>query len=1088
MRSFVAAVAWWAAALFLFRAYPAPITWSPAVDTTGKAQLVEGEILFAFSGGSGATVTDGGPLGAMDVTFVGGDYQDLAFTPAPGSRSLSSVSGGSPSTGDLNFDAVAGSLTDSESGITSGTQTLSGLTVGETYQLQVFYNDQRSGLTGRVMRYGDGEGNTVDLEAGGSGWGQHAVGSFTADATTQSITHNALGFGNVHLNALLLVKPGDPDVPPVPTGLTALGRDERVILDWDPVGGFGFDRYEVGRSAVSGGPYTVIASPTTSGYTDTGLVNGQSYFYAVRAVNVNDEASSYGEEREGIPDPVPVPPNFVFIITDDQDTYSVGAYRRHEASENKGDGTPYDIQTPHIDRIAEQGMLFHQARIMGANAPAVCQPSRTSIMTGKSIWRNTQGVTAAVTLPGIFNRGVRSDAVDLPYATYRTCKEGNSYPTANNEFTVVADATKRGNTDGEGSEWHGDRALDFLDHWRANHQPAGKPFLLYLGFSHPHDTRNARPDLAARYGAVNTNNPGGIDLNPDAPPLPLNHLPVDAPTGIPANFPFHPFDNGHLNVRDEVSADGIGKYRTEAVVRNEIGRNFAAIDWIDTQVGRVLDQLEDPDGDGDTADSLLENTYVIFTSDHGIAIGRHGLQGKQNLYGHTWRVPYIVMGPGIEPGSRSQALIYLHDSFATLCDLAGIDPPATWAPPVDSSSFRSVLEGATSTHREVLTGLYAGGDLPGIRAVTDGRFKLIATEANGGATRVTQLFDLESNPFELLPEHGEPNLADRIAYAGIRRDLERHLAEQRIHSGDPHVMAGDRMLWRFEQSFADRLPFARDGQGVGDSGGPAFSSDTPHAEDLVLGEDNQWSLELDGEGQHVEVADDARLDFGSDSYILEAWVKLDRLPSGPTVADRNPVLHKPGDYLFLATLGDLGGATGYNRLGIKLGSTVVMSSLAIPDTAWHHVAVIVDPRADEVRFVLDDVVDPVSTPAQGTTGNAALQIGADGQGSFEGRLDEVGVVRGTVEPERLQPLGRAPEPSPFQVEAEPLSDGHTLRLRFESDDRLLYSIQQKQSLLDAQWTTVRDRLGGEPDASFTVLETHVPHEKGFFRLESRRPR
>ena len=73
----------------------------------------------------------------------------------------------------------------------------------------------------------------------------------------------------------------------------------------------------------------------------------------------------------------------------------------------------------------------------------------------------------------------------------------------------------------------------------------------------------------------------------------------------------------------------------------------------------------------------LDNTYIFYTADHGMAIGRHGLQGKQNLYEHTWRVPFIVKGPGIKPGSRVEGNIYLLDVLATLCDLAGIPAPET---------------------------------------------------------------------------------------------------------------------------------------------------------------------------------------------------------------------------------------------------------------------------------------------------------------------------------------------------------------------------------------------------------------------------
>ena len=67
----------------------------------------------------------------------------------------------------------------------------------------------------------------------------------------------------------------------------------------------------------------------------------------------------------------------------------------------------------------------------------------------------------------------------------------------------------------------------------------------------------------------------------------------------------------------------------------------------------------------------LENTWIFYTSDHGITIGRHGLQGKQNLYEHTWRVPLIVKGPGVRAGSRMPGNTYLGDTLATLCAITG---------------------------------------------------------------------------------------------------------------------------------------------------------------------------------------------------------------------------------------------------------------------------------------------------------------------------------------------------------------------------------------------------------------------------------
>jgi arylsulfatase A-like enzyme len=113
---------------------------------------------------------------------------------------------------------------------------------------------------------------------------------------------------------------------------------------------------------------------------------------------------------------------------------------------------------------------------------------------------------------------------------------------------------------------------------------------------------------------------------------------LQSPNWLPA----HPFDNTHSDVRDEKAVSGVWDRRDEATIRNEIGRDYACSEIIDIQIGRVLARLEEM--------GELENTYIFYTADHGIAIGRHGLQGKQNLYEHTWRVPMIVKGPGIKPG------------------------------------------------------------------------------------------------------------------------------------------------------------------------------------------------------------------------------------------------------------------------------------------------------------------------------------------------------------------------------------------------------------------------------------------------------
>ena len=461
-------------------------------------------------------------------------------------------------------------------------------------------------------------------------------------------------------------------------------------------------------------------------------------------------------------------PNIILIMVDDMGRDWVSCYGS-------------DHQTPNIDRLAAEGMVFHDAHHMGAWVGAVCTASRTMIMTGRTLWHapgaRGPGIqqskmfrkrAAQQSMPAVFNRA--------GYDTFRTCKRGNSFNEANVLFTVSKVATKRGDTAEGGSQWHGDQVVEYLNQRAANNDR--DPFLIYVGFSHPHDPRNATPELAKKYGAFNTNIP--TKPNPQAPPLQINYLPA------------HPFHHGHPGLRDEVKVQGVMKKRDEATIRNELGREYACIENIDQQVGRVLKKLE--------AMGELDNTYVFFTSDHGIAVGRHGLTGKQNLYEHTWRVPFIVRGPGIKPGSQTSGYTYLLDVFPTMCDLAGVEVPRA----VDGKSFRPVLEGKTERIRDTLYGCYCGGTKPGMRAIKTDGWKLIKYDVLEGTVRETQLFNLRDNPKEFLAEHhaadvaallkhkpaaNQINLADVPEYAAKRKQLEELLKKEMKRLGDPYELA-----------------------------------------------------------------------------------------------------------------------------------------------------------------------------------------------------------------------------------------------------------------------------------------------------------
>ncbi|WP_163400068.1 sulfatase-like hydrolase/transferase [Flavobacterium fluviatile] len=452
-------------------------------------------------------------------------------------------------------------------------------------------------------------------------------------------------------------------------------------------------------------------------------------------------------------------PNFLFVLVDDQSPFDLKIYNAKSI-----------LDTPNIDQLASEGIIFDGARHMGAATGAVCTPSRHMIMSGRTLWHlppsaGHKNVDEPVgleqeTIGAVFNRA--------GYKTMRTCKKGNSYAAANQQFTVVKDATKRGGTEESGSAWHSKQVLEYLADREQGKEK--DPFFIYFGFSHPHDTRDGTPELLAKYGATNHKDQNSLPpANPKQPQLPDNYLSK------------HPFFHGHVDLRDEEKVSGVWKNRDEQTIRNEVGREFACSENIDIQLGKVLKKLE--------AMGELENTYIIYTADHGMSIVKHGLMGKQNLYEHTWRVPFIVKGPGIKPGKRVEGNIYLLDVLPTLCDLAGIEIPKT----VEGKSFVPVLKGEKQVVRDVMYGVYAGGSKPGIRTVKRGDWKLIKYDVMDGTVRETQLFNLKENPNEYLPEHHkkgemETNLATNPKYAKKLAEMEALLAEQMKAHDDPYPL------------------------------------------------------------------------------------------------------------------------------------------------------------------------------------------------------------------------------------------------------------------------------------------------------------
>jgi choline-sulfatase len=229
---------------------------------------------------------------------------------------------------------------------------------------------------------------------------------------------------------------------------------------------------------------------------------------------------------------------------------------------------------------------------------------------------------------------------------------------------------------------------------------------------------------------------------------------------VPPNFlPEHPFDQGDAKCRDEKLAPFP---RTREAVQVHRREYYALLSYMDHQLGRILDAL-DKTGQRD-------NTYVIVTGDHGLAVGEHGLLGKQNLYDCSIRMPFIMTGPGIAAGRRIDAMMYQHCLFPTVCELAGIATPAT----VDFPSVAPHLRGEREQIFDSIYCAYRGFQ----RTVRTDKYKLILYPQ----AKEIQLFDIEKDPWEMK------NLANNPANAATIAELFRELKKWQGRVNDTLIL------------------------------------------------------------------------------------------------------------------------------------------------------------------------------------------------------------------------------------------------------------------------------------------------------------
>ncbi len=398
-------------------------------------------------------------------------------------------------------------------------------------------------------------------------------------------------------------------------------------------------------------------------------------------------------------------PNVLFLITDDQRADTIAALGNDV------------IHTPNLDRLVREGFTFTSAYCMGSTSPAVCNPSRHQILSGMSLYRY-QPKKRAGTIGDVFRKA--------GYVTYQESKRGNVATEYHKAFEFSSQLNdERERTSGHHGRTVADHAVAFMkDQWNRE-----KPLLMCLEFEGPHDPRVAAEEWMKLY---------------DREKLPL-----------PANLlPHHPIDIGSLKIRDEQLAPWP---RTEAVVREHLHDYYGCISSLDHNIGRILAQLEEL--------GERENTIICFTSDHGLAIGSHGLFGKQNLYEHSMRSPLVFCGPGVPRGTASVPL-YLFDIFPTLCDLASVDAPQG----LDGKSFAPVMRGKEVVPRTSIFLAYMNLQ----RALQAGDWKLIRYPQ----VNATQLFNLRDDPHETKNLAGDPQYKEQVD------ELLKLLATEQTRWGD----------------------------------------------------------------------------------------------------------------------------------------------------------------------------------------------------------------------------------------------------------------------------------------------------------------
>jgi len=454
--------------------------------------------------------------------------------------------------------------------------------------------------------------------------------------------------------------------------------------------------------------------------------------------------------------------NLLFIMSDEHNKRVLGCY-----------GHPM-IRTPNLDRLAARGTRFTNAY---TNCP-ICVPARAAFATGQYVhrircWDNAIAYDGKTPSWGhrLMEQGHRVTSIGKLHYLDSDAKRngfdeeilplhivngvGDLLGLIRDELPRRSGAAKLGPEAGRGeSEYtHYDRSIaDETVKWLKNEAPKyrDKPWALYAGFVSPHFPLIAPP---AFYDLYAENQVPWPDM--------YEH----------AQRPRHPFIDA---MRKCFCFD---EAFDAPMVRRAITAYFGLVSFLDDNVGKILKALEES--------GLMENTRIVYATDHGDNLGTRGLWGKSTMYEESAGIPMILAGPDVPRGNVCSTPVMLADGFQTIIQALGAKPDPRDAG-LPGHSLLEIAQGYVP-QRTILSEYHAAGALSGAYMIRHGKYKYIHY-----AGLPPMLFDLEADPFE------RADLGRNDAYRAVIGECEAALRKV----VDPEAV--DMLAKSDQQAYIDR--------------------------------------------------------------------------------------------------------------------------------------------------------------------------------------------------------------------------------------------------------------------------------------------